>query len=129
MHCVSKKNQLLMKYLSYKAFTRFLPLDLVFHFWLCLYFRMFLCYWFETFWFSLKWTQYVKALPYYNCQNNISKWKPAICCLSDSFTSDTCIFIKKETLARVFSCEFCKLFKNNFFTEYIWTTASKALEE
>ena len=32
---------------------------------------------------------------------------------------------KKETLAQVFSCEFCKFFKSIFFTEYIWTTASE----
>ena len=30
-------------------------------------------------------------------------------------------FIKKETLAQVFSCE---IFKNIFFTEHPWTTAS-----
>ena len=34
-----------------------------------------------------------------------------------------CKFIKKETLAQVFSCEFCKLFKTKFFTEHIWATA------
>ena len=34
-------------------------------------------------------------------------------------------FIKKEALAQVFSCEFCEISKNTFFTEYIWTTASK----
>ena len=28
-----------------------------------------------------------------------------------------CNFIKKETLAQVLSCEFCKISKNNFFTE------------
>ena len=28
--------------------------------------------------------------------------------------SDTCKFIKKETLAQVISCKFCKLFKNTF---------------
>ena len=32
---------------------------------------------------------------------------------------------KKETLATVFSCEFCEIFKNTFFTEHLWTTASK----
>ena len=32
--------------------------------------------------------------------------------------------LKKETLAQVFSCEFCKIFKNTFFTEYLWETAS-----
>ena len=27
-------------------------------------------------------------------------------------------FIKKETLAQVFSCEFCKIFKNTFLRNY-----------
>ena len=33
-------------------------------------------------------------------------------------------FFKKETLALVFSCEFCKISKNIFFTEHLWATAS-----
>ena len=33
-------------------------------------------------------------------------------------------FNKKETLAQVFSCEFCEISKNTFFTEHLWTTAS-----
>ena len=33
-------------------------------------------------------------------------------------------FIKKETLAQVFSCEFYKIFKNIFFTEQLRVTAS-----
>ena len=33
-------------------------------------------------------------------------------------------FIKKETLAQVFSCEFCKIYKNNLFAEHHRTTAS-----
>ena len=32
-------------------------------------------------------------------------------------------FLKKETLAQVFSCEFCDIFKNTFFKEHLWTTA------
>ena len=32
-------------------------------------------------------------------------------------------FIKKETLAQVFFCEFCEIFKNIFFTEHLRTTA------
>ena len=32
--------------------------------------------------------------------------------------------IKKEALAQVFSCEFCEIFKNTFFTEHLWTTVS-----
>ena len=38
--------------------------------------------------------------------------------------SQSCNFIKKETLAQVFSCEFCEISKNTFFTERLWTTAS-----
>ena len=33
-------------------------------------------------------------------------------------------FFKKETLAQVFSCEFCENFKNIVFTEHHWATAS-----
>ena len=28
--------------------------------------------------------------------------------------------LKKETLAQVFSCEFCEISKNTFFTEHLW---------
>ena len=31
-------------------------------------------------------------------------------------------FIKKEALAQVFSCEFCEISKNTFFTEHVWVT-------
>ena len=33
-----------------------------------------------------------------------------------------CNFIKKETLAQVFSSKFWKIFKNTYFTELLWTT-------
>ena len=36
-----------------------------------------------------------------------------------------CNFIKKDTLAQVLSCEICEISKNTFFTEHLWTTASK----
>ena len=35
-----------------------------------------------------------------------------------------CNFIKKETLAQVFFCEFCEIPKNTFFTEHLSATAS-----
>ena len=38
--------------------------------------------------------------------------------------AQACNFIKKETLAQVFSYEFCKISKNTFFTEHLWATAS-----
>ena len=37
---------------------------------------------------------------------------------------EACNFIKKETLAQVFSCEFWEISENTFFTEHLWTTAS-----
>ena len=40
-----------------------------------------------------------------------------------------CNFIKKETLAQVFSCEFCEISYNTFFTEHVWATASVTLSE
>ena len=40
-------------------------------------------------------------------------------------TPKACNFIKKETLAQVISCEFYKNSKKTFFTEHVWTTASK----
>ena len=33
-------------------------------------------------------------------------------------------FIKKESLAQVFSCEFCEISKNTFFIEHLWATTS-----
>ena len=37
---------------------------------------------------------------------------------------EACSFIKKEALAQVFSCEFCKIFKNTIFTEHLRATLS-----
>ena len=35
--------------------------------------------------------------------------------------AEACNFIKKETLAHVFSCEFCQIFKNTFFIKkHFW---------
>ena len=41
-----------------------------------------------------------------------------------NFTKFTVNKVKKETLAQVFSCEFCEIFKNAFFTEHLRATAS-----
>ena len=50
-----------------------------------------------------------------NLQENI--------CASVSFSikllASACNFIKKETLAHVFSCEFCEISKNTFLTEHL----------
>ena len=38
-------------------------------------------------------------------------------------------FMKEETLAQVFSYEFCEISKNTFFTKHLWVTASGSLED
>ena len=47
---------------------------------------------------------------HWRCSVKIGVWPPAL--------------LKKEALAQVFSCEFCEILKNNFFTENLWTIAS-----
>ena len=37
------------------------------------------------------------------------------------------MFFIKKRLAQVFSCEFCEISKNNFFTEHLWATTSEML--
>ena len=49
--------------------------------------------------------------------------------LRGCFRPESCNFIKKETLAQVFSCEFCEISKNTFLTEHIWTIASEFLRQ
>ena len=39
--------------------------------------------------------------------------------------TDACNFIKQETLAQVFSCEFCEISKNTFSIEHLRETASE----
>ena len=51
---------------------------------------------------------------------NVAKFTGIHLCQSLFFFN----FIKKDTLAQVFSCEFCEILKNTFFTEHLWTTAS-----
>ena len=47
------------------------------------------------------------------------KQPPEVFCMCQSLN-----FIKKESLAQVFSCEFYEISKNTFFTEHLRTTAS-----
>ena len=49
---------------------------------------------------------------------NFAKFKGKHLCQSlffDKVAGAACNFIKKETLAQMFSCEFCKISKNTFF--------------
>ena len=58
---------------------------------------------------------------------NISQVSEENTCAKASFLiklPEVCNFIKKETLAQVFFCQFYKTFKNTFFTEQLRVTAS-----
>ena len=39
--------------------------------------------------------------------------------------ASVCNFLKKETPTQEFSCEFCKILRTPFFSEHLWTTASR----
>ena len=53
--------------------------------------------------------------------NKLSSVDQNIC---ESKRLEACNVIKKETPTSVFSCEFCEIFKNTFFIEHLWVTAS-----
>ena len=58
---------------------------------------------------------------------NFAKFTGKYLCRSVSFNEfagGACNFIKKENPTQVFSCEFCKVFKNSYFVEYLQTAAS-----
>ena len=49
--------------------------------------------------------------------------------ISQNAEENTCLrlrpaaLLKKETLTQLFSCEFCGISENTFFTEHLWATA------
>ena len=65
--------------------------------------------------------------------NNFAKFNEKQLCQSLFFNKlpEASTFIKKETLAQVFSSEFCEIFKNTFFTEHCRTLQNflRTLEE
>ena len=55
---------------------------------------------------------------------NFTKFTGKHVCQSLFFNKVAGLGLKKETLAQVFSCEFCEISKNTIFTEHLRTTAS-----
>ena len=55
----------------------------------------------------------------------VSLWKKAFLEISQNSQENICVPVCIETLALVFSCQFCQISKNIFFTEHSWTTASE----
>ena len=45
--------------------------------------------------------------------------------LSSSRSAEACNFIKRETLAQMFSCEFCEIFKDTYFYKIPLVAASE----
>ena len=86
--------------------------------------------------FFKKTSQYIfHYFSLYSCREAATKGvlcKKVFSEISQNSQENTCarvsflinFFIRKETLAQVFSCEFCEISKNTFFTEHLWTTAS-----
>ena len=61
---------------------------------------------------------------------NFAKYTGKRLCPGLFFNKDAaCNFIKKETLAQVFSYEFCEISKNNFFTGPLCATVSTHKDE
>ena len=75
-----------------------------------------------VYWSSHRWC-FVKE----DIHNNFAKFTGKHLCRSLCFKKslEVCNVIKKETLAQVFSCEFCEISKNTFFTEHLRATASE----
>ena len=46
------------------------------------------------------------------------------CCIGNKWKLKASNFIKKETPTQKFSGEYCEIFKNTYFEEYLWTDAS-----
>ena len=72
----------------------------------------------------------LKELTWIQAQRTMRKKQPQEvfsmkrCARVSSCRAEACNFIKKETLAQVFSCEFCEISNNTFVTEHLWKTAS-----
>ena len=55
-------------------------------------------------------------------------WKKVLLEISQNSKKNTCakvsikLYLKRDS-AQVFSCEFCEISINTFFTEHLWTTA------
>ena len=66
------------------------------------------------------------------CYKKLLIWKISqiyrkIPVLESLFYKDVCLWpvtLLKNTSAQVFSCKFCEIVTNAFFTEHLWTTAS-----
>ena len=61
--------------------------------------------------------------------NKLAGQRPATLLKKRLWHREAFNFIKKETLALVFSREFCEISKKTFFTEHIWATAYEYLIE
>ena len=51
----------------------------------------------------------------FKCFKLFRSSRPEVFCKKGVLGNATCNFVKKETLAQVFSCEFCEISKNTFF--------------
>ena len=70
-------------------------------------------------------------------KSNTTLWKPENCSSPEAaprgvlwkkvfleISQEVCNFIKKVTLAQMFSCKFSEIFKTTVFTKHLWTIVS-----
>ena len=68
-------------------------------------------------------TLYLRHFQFFNILVLV-KNTSVICIQTEAATRSVPTTLLKETLAQVFSCEFCEISKNTFFKEHFWETAS-----
>ena len=67
----------------------------------------------------------IREVLWKRCSKNFTKFTGKHLCSSLFYNN----FIKKETLAQVFFCEFCEIFKNNFSDKTPLVAASEHLTQ
>ena len=68
-----------------------------------------------------------QSMSLYNFKESIKKWNPSKCpwlCKTYVLEEPQAYNFIKKRLAQVFSCKFCEISKNTFFTEHLWATTS-----
>ena len=90
-------------------------------------FMIFYCEFCETFWNTFFCRQ-KQSLEVFYKKGVLKNFAELQLCQSLFFSNVGCLkpaTLLRKTLAQVFSCEFCEIFKNTFSTEHIQMTASE----
>ena len=78
----------------------------------------------DIFTYRLNWRFYLKKILRVHVKDKTFNRSSCLRCSMKKGVIRKPATLWKETLAQVFSCEFCKISKNTFFTEHLWSIAS-----